>query len=331
MTLDPMKFDDKMPINPSARTSQIPRPFLSRALAPLCGRSPPAFCSPSPPQLRPARRCSRTRAPAPASSPWASPPRTSPRSSASPARSRRAPPSAYLPQALLPLSLAHLLPLSPHSSQQDKLAVESHRRAAAARASGHFKREIVPVQTKVKNEMGEMEDLVVADDDGIRGDASPELLGKLPPAFKKGGSTTAGNSSQVTDGAGCVLLARRSYAKAKGLPVIGVWRSFSVVGVDPALMARSPPSWRAPPPPAHSPPTPRRASPRTNTGEPTTRTHRSVPAPVPRRASARRTPSPRRSARRASARATWPSTSSTRRSRRRRRTARRSSGSTPRG
>jgi acetyl-CoA acyltransferase 1 len=65
-------------------------------------------------------------------------------------------------------------------------------------------------------------------------------LAKLAPAFKKGGATTAGNSSQVSDGAGAVLVARRAYAAQHGLPVLGVWRSFSVVGVDPELMGIGP-------------------------------------------------------------------------------------------
>lgn len=124
---------------------------------------------------------------------------------------------------------------------QDKMAVESHARAAAARRSGRFKDEIVPVHTKVKNaKTGEMEDIIVFEDDGIREGVTAEALAKLAPAFKKGGSTTAGNSSQVSDGAGAVLLMRRSYATAKNFPIIGVWRSFSVVGVDPALMGVGP-------------------------------------------------------------------------------------------
>ena len=83
--------------------------------------------------------------------------------------------------------------------------------------------------------------VTVSEDDGIREGVTAEALGKLKPAFKPGGSTTAGNASQVSDGAGAVLLARRSYALAKGLPIIGVWRAFSAVGVDPAIMARQTP------------------------------------------------------------------------------------------
>ena len=67
-----------------------------------------------------------------------------------------------------------------------------------------------------------------------------EALAKLPAVFKKGGSTTPGNASQVSDGAGCVVLARRSYAEAKGLPIMGRFVSFAAVGVDPKVMGIGP-------------------------------------------------------------------------------------------
>jgi acetyl-CoA acyltransferase 1 len=65
-----------------------------------------------------------------------------------------------------------------------------------------------------------------------------EALGKLPAVFKKGGSTTPGNASQVSDGAGCVVLAKRSYAVAKGLNIMGRFVSFAAVGCDPKIMGR---------------------------------------------------------------------------------------------
>ena len=123
---------------------------------------------------------------------------------------------------------------------QDELAAQSHARAAAARASGRFKDEIVPVRTIQKGADGETREVTVSEDDGIRPGVTAEQLAKLPPAFKKGGSTTAGNASQVSDGAAAVLVARRSTAAALGLPVLGVWRSFAVVGVDPELMGIGP-------------------------------------------------------------------------------------------
>ena len=82
--------------------------------------------------------------------------------------------------------------------QQDKLAARSHNRAAAATKAGRFKAEIVPVQTTWKDpKTGEEKQITVTADDGFREGATPAGLGKLPAVFKKGGSTTAGNSSQV--------------------------------------------------------------------------------------------------------------------------------------
>merc|ERR1719277_1805615 len=81
---------------------------------------------------------------------------------------------------------------------------------------------------------------MVTKDEGPRAGVTIEGLSKLKPAFQKGGSTTAGNSSQVSDGASLLLLARRSAAKAQGLPILGRMRSFAVVGVDPKVMGIGP-------------------------------------------------------------------------------------------
>lgn len=81
---------------------------------------------------------------------------------------------------------------------QDEFAVKSHKKAAAAKAAGKFKDEIVPVSTKVVDpKTGKETPVVVTEDDGVRAGATVESLGSLPAVFKKGGSTTAGNSSQV--------------------------------------------------------------------------------------------------------------------------------------
>jgi len=125
--------------------------------------------------------------------------------------------------------------------EQDQAAVESHRRAAAARASGKFKDEIVPVMTKIVNpKTGDETPVTISEDDGIRPETTLSGLAKLKTVFKKDGTTTAGNSSQVSDGAGAVLLMRRDVALKKGLPILGVFRSFSAVGVDPAVMGIGP-------------------------------------------------------------------------------------------
>ncbi|WCJ24217.1 peroxisomal 3-ketoacyl-CoA thiolase 3 [Euphorbia peplus] len=125
--------------------------------------------------------------------------------------------------------------------EQDQAAVDSHRKAAAATAAGKFKDEIIPVATKIVDpKTGDEKPITVSVDDGIRADASVSSLGKLKPVFKKDGTTTAGNSSQVSDGAGAVLLMKRSVAMQKGLPILGVFRTFAAVGVDPAIMGIGP-------------------------------------------------------------------------------------------
>uniref|UniRef100_A0A7N0USF1 acetyl-CoA C-acyltransferase n=1 Tax=Kalanchoe fedtschenkoi TaxID=63787 RepID=A0A7N0USF1_KALFE len=125
--------------------------------------------------------------------------------------------------------------------EQDQAAVESHRKAAAATVSGKFKDEIIPVATKIVDpKTGEEKPVTISVDDGIRPNASLADLAKLKPVFKKDGTTTAGNSSQVTDGAGAVLLLKRSIALKKGLPILGVFRTFAAVGVDPAIMGVGP-------------------------------------------------------------------------------------------
>jgi len=124
---------------------------------------------------------------------------------------------------------------------QDSFAARSHARAAAAQRSGRFDSQIVPVHTTWKDPTsGEAKRVVIDKDDGIREGTSVESLGKLPSVFKKGGSTTPGNASQVSDGAGCVVLARRSYAEAKGLQIMGRFVSFAAVGCDPKIMGIGP-------------------------------------------------------------------------------------------
>ncbi|MED6177006.1 3-ketoacyl-CoA thiolase 1, peroxisomal [Stylosanthes scabra] len=125
--------------------------------------------------------------------------------------------------------------------EQDEAAVESHKRAAASRASGKFKDEIIPVSTKIVDpKTGEEKQIIVSADDGIRPNSNLMDLAKLKPAFQKDGSTTAGNASQVSDGAAAVLLMKRRVAVQKGLPIIGSFRSFAAVGVDPAVMGVGP-------------------------------------------------------------------------------------------
>ncbi|NXS95288.1 THIKA thiolase, partial [Jacana jacana] len=114
------------------------------------------------------------------------------------------------------------------------------QRAAKAQQMGLFKTEIVPVKTTVVDNQGNRKTIIVHQDEGIRPSTTLEGLAKLKPAFKEDGSTTAGNASQVSDGAAAVLLAKRSKAAQLGLPVLGVLRSFAVVGVPPDVMGIGP-------------------------------------------------------------------------------------------
>ena len=124
---------------------------------------------------------------------------------------------------------------------QDEFAAASHRKAAAARASGRFKDEIVPVHTILKDpKSGEEKNVVISQDDGIRPGTTAASLAKLKPAFKKDGTTTAGNSSQVTDGASALMLMTRREAMRRALPVLLVFRSYAAVGVPPAIMGIGP-------------------------------------------------------------------------------------------
>ncbi|CAN6460478.1 unnamed protein product [Victoria cruziana] len=144
-----------------------------------------------------------------------------------------------LPMGITSENVAHRYGVTRH--EQDQASVESHRRAAEATALGKFKDEIIPVHTKVKDpKTGEEKNVIISVDDGIRPDTSLSGLAKLKPAFKKDGSTTAGNSSQLSDGAGGVLLMKRSLALKKGLPILAVFRSFVAAGVDPSVMGIGP-------------------------------------------------------------------------------------------
>ncbi|KAM4117112.1 hypothetical protein ACB094_02G100500 [Castanea mollissima] len=147
--------------------------------------------------------------------------------------------SCLLPMGITSENVAHRFGVT--RQEQDQAAVESHQRAAAAIASGKFKDEIIPVPTKIVDpKTGDEKPVTISIDDGVRPNARFSDLAKLKPVFKKDGSTTAGNSSQVSDGAGAVLLMKRSIAVQKGLPILGVFRTFAAVGVDPAIMGVGP-------------------------------------------------------------------------------------------
>ncbi|KAL1188778.1 3-ketoacyl-CoA thiolase 1, peroxisomal [Cardamine amara subsp. amara] len=147
--------------------------------------------------------------------------------------------SCLLPMGITSENVAHRFAVS--REEQDQAAVDSHRKASSATASGKFKDEIVPAITKVVDpKTSDEKRITVSVDDGIRPNTTLSGLEKLKPVFKKDGTTTAGNSSQLSDGAGAVLLMRRNVAVQKGLPILGVFRTFAAVGVDPAIMGVGP-------------------------------------------------------------------------------------------
>ncbi|MBI5498490.1 MAG: thiolase family protein [Deltaproteobacteria bacterium] len=123
---------------------------------------------------------------------------------------------------------------------QDQLAFRSHQRAVAAQEAGKFKAEIVPVTARIVDEMGRARTETFATDEGPRKDTTLEALGKLKPAFDKEGTVTAGNSSQVTDGAAAVVLADSEWARKNGHKARAFLRGYAVVGVDPDIMGVGP-------------------------------------------------------------------------------------------
>jgi len=124
--------------------------------------------------------------------------------------------------------------------EQDQFALNSYQRAINAIKTGQFKDEIVPVTTTVKDAQGKETTVTVDTDEGPR-PTTIENLRKLKPAFKpEGGCSTAGNSSQTSDGAAATLLARRSVALKLNLPILATLRSFAAVGVEPAIMGVGP-------------------------------------------------------------------------------------------
>ncbi len=127
---------------------------------------------------------------------------------------------------------------------QDAFAARSHEKAAKALAEGKFDDEIVPVdvvQRTVGPENKVHETTVtVSKDEGVRAGTTPEILSKLKPAFTLGGSVTAGNASQMSDGAASVLVMDREKAEKEGLTPIVKFRSFTVQGVEPEIMGVGP-------------------------------------------------------------------------------------------
>jgi acetyl-CoA acyltransferase len=121
----------------------------------------------------------------------------------------------------------------------DAFSAQSHQRAARATAEGRFENELVPVA--IRDDEGKDTDERITTDEGIRPDSTVETLAKLKPAFKpEGGKVTAGNSSQITDGASAVLIMSEEKASALGLRPRARFHAFALAGVDPITMLTGP-------------------------------------------------------------------------------------------
>ena len=127
---------------------------------------------------------------------------------------------------------------------QDAFAYHSHMKAVAAQKAGKFDAELVPVTTSVC-EMGPggkpvVKEVVLDRDEGPRADTTLEALARLRPAFMDGGTVTAGNTSQMTDGAAAVLLTTPQIADELGLRPLARWVGYAVAGVPPEIMGIGP-------------------------------------------------------------------------------------------
>jgi acetyl-CoA acyltransferase len=123
--------------------------------------------------------------------------------------------------------------------EQDAFALRSHQRAAAAIAAGKFRDEIVPLRVRTMDN-GAWREFVFDTDEGPRADTSLEALAKLKPAFDPRGTVTAGNSSQINDGAAAVVVMEREIAESMGLKPLVRMLAFAVGGVRPDIMGIGP-------------------------------------------------------------------------------------------
>ncbi|KAJ5547987.1 hypothetical protein N7513_005221 [Penicillium frequentans] len=127
--------------------------------------------------------------------------------------------------------------------QHDKFAAASYQKAERAQKAGWFEDEIVPVKTQIKDpKTGEVKDVIVDRDDGIRYGTTAEGLGKIRSAFPQWtpSATTGGNASQITDGAAALVLMKRSRALELGQPIVAKFCGATVTGLEPRIMGIGP-------------------------------------------------------------------------------------------
>ncbi len=151
-------------------------------------------------------------------------------------------PEVYISMGLTAENVAEKYEIS--RDDQDAFAYQSHQRAIAAWEEGKFDGQITPIEVVEKkiSADGEIikERFTFSKDEGPRGDTSTEVLNKLRPVFKAGGSVTAGNSSQMNDAASCVLVMSEEKVKELGLMPIARYVGFEVAGVAPEYMGIGP-------------------------------------------------------------------------------------------
>ena len=150
-------------------------------------------------------------------------------------------PEVYLSMGLTAEKVAESYGIS--REDQDRFALRSHQRAAAAIDGGSFDDEILPLEVEVQQEDNgsfTMDSIQFTEDEGVRRDTSLEALSGLSPAFKEGGTVTAGNSSQTSDGAAAVVVMSAERAEELGLEPMASFRSYAVAGVEPEVMGIGP-------------------------------------------------------------------------------------------
>ncbi|WP_034384869.1 thiolase family protein [Deinococcus sp. YIM 77859] len=150
-------------------------------------------------------------------------------------------PGAYIGMGLTAENVAAKYGIS--REDQDRFALQSHQKAAAARNAGKFKEEVVPVPVRkdtVKGTKVKSETVLFDTDELIRDDANLEDMAKVRPAFKQGGSVSAANSSPFSDGAAAVLLMSGEKVQELGVKPLAKFLGFAVAGVEPELMGIGP-------------------------------------------------------------------------------------------
>ncbi|MBI2082060.1 MAG: thiolase family protein [Deltaproteobacteria bacterium] len=143
-------------------------------------------------------------------------------------------PQAYISMGITAENVAAKYKIS--REDQDKFSLASHQKAIRAHKEGKFKAEMIPVEIKT----ADGKKIVLERDENPREETTLEKLAQLKPAFKEGGTVTAGNSSPLTDGAAAVVVMSADRAKALGIKPLARIRAMAVAGLDPAYMGMGP-------------------------------------------------------------------------------------------